>query len=170
MQNGKTVLFDDSGCKVFNNKHEIVATASLVDNMYKLDRFYPRSFTVCENKSGESLWHRRMGHIGHSYLQKQKSCVDGVHFQSIGEDGPCVVCAKGKLSRRPFKSSDTRATELLELVHSDVCGPMRVTSHGGARYFLIFLDDFSKKVFVYFIKSKSEVKQKFGRKPNRTQN
>lgn len=50
---------------------------------------------------------------------------------------------------------------MLELIHSDVCGPMRVNSHGGSRYFLTFIDDYSKWCELYTIKSKSEVFQKF---------
>ena len=55
----------------------------------------------------------------------------------------------------------TCATQLLELIHSDVNGPMRTTSHGGAKYFVTFIDDFSRKTFVYFMKQKSEVLDHF---------
>ncbi len=47
-----------------------------------------------------------------------------------------------------------RATKPLEIVHSDVCDPMRTTSLGGARYFVTYIDDFSRKVWVYSLKSK----------------
>ncbi len=55
----------------------------------------------------------------------------------------------------------TRASKLLELVHSDVCGLMKATSRGGARYFITFIDDFSKKTHVYLLKTKGEVFDKF---------
>jgi transposase InsO family protein len=54
-----------------------------------------------------------------------------------------------------------RATKPLEIVHSDVCGPMRTTSSGGARYFVTYIDDFSRKVWVYLLKSKGECLEKF---------
>jgi hypothetical protein len=54
-----------------------------------------------------------------------------------------------------------RATKPLEIVHSDVCGPMRTTSLGGARYFVTYIDDFSRKVWVYLLKSKGECLEKF---------
>jgi len=73
----------------------------------------------------------------------------------------CEVCIKGKQSQKPFPVSNSRARDVLELIHSDVCGPMRVKSHGGSRYFLTFIDDFSKWCELYTIKSKSEVFQKF---------
>jgi hypothetical protein len=54
-----------------------------------------------------------------------------------------------------------RASQLLEIVHIDVCGPMGTTSHGGARYFLTFIDDFSRKIHVYLLKAKGEAFEKF---------
>lgn len=50
---------------------------------------------------------------------------------------------------------------MLDLIHSDLCGPMENTSIGGAKYFLIFINDISRKVFVYFLRSKSEVLKRF---------
>lgn len=70
---------------------------------------------------------------------------------------PCVVCVKGKQTRRPNKDDGTRATEPLQLVHSDVIGPMNPNSFGGSRFLVTFVDDFSRKVFVYPLKNKSEV-------------
>lgn len=69
----------------------------------------------------------------------------------------CVTCAEGKQSRSPFKSHGSRATEILQIVHSDVCGPMSVNSLGGARYYLTFIDDFSRKILIYVLKNKSQV-------------
>ncbi len=49
----------------------------------------------------------------------------------------------------------------MKIVHTDVCGPMKTTSHGGARYFFIFIDDFSRKIHVYLLKAKGEAFEKF---------
>ncbi len=54
-----------------------------------------------------------------------------------------------------------RANKVLELVYSDVCGPMRTTSMGGSRFFVTFIDDYSRKVWVYPFKQKKEVFAKF---------
>ena len=59
------------------------------------------------------------------------------------------------------KTSSHRATKPLELVHSDLCGPMQVDSSGGSRYMLTFIDDYSRYTHVCFLKKKSEVLQKF---------
>lgn len=68
-----------------------------------------------------------------------------------------VVCIKGKQCRLPFKNIGTGVNKLLELVHADLCGPIEEVSIGGSRYVLVIVDDSSRKVFIYFVKSKSEV-------------
>ena len=54
-----------------------------------------------------------------------------------------------------------RATDLLEIIHTDVCSPMSVEARGGYRYFLIFIDDFSRYGYIYLMKHKSETFEKF---------
>ncbi|CAA9993736.1 unnamed protein product [Nesidiocoris tenuis] len=61
--------------------------------------------------------------------------------------------------RLPFEPSQSKTTRLLELVHSDVAGPIEVKSLAGSRYILTFLDDFSHKSFVYFLKTKDQVSE-----------
>jgi len=92
-------------------------------------------------------------------MTRLKSLIDGLEFDGKGEDVWECVIMMGKQSRAPFNSSNTeiKSMTILELVHTDLCGPMEVTSSGGARYLLTFIDDFSRKVFVYFLKSKMEV-------------
>jgi hypothetical protein len=73
----------------------------------------------------------------------------------------CRGCALGKNAKRPFTSSDTRSKGTLDLIHSDVCGPMSAPSLSGYLYYVIFMDDFSHKTWIYFLKSKTEVFSKF---------
>jgi len=56
---------------------------------------------------------------------------------------------------------EIQSTQRLQLIHSDVCGPMQTQSVGGNRYFVTFIDNFSRYTVVYFIKKKSEVFEKF---------
>ena len=63
----------------------------------------------------------------------------------------------GKQSWLPFpKENDHKTSELLEIVHSDVCGPMATNSLGGSKYFITFTDDFSRFSKVYFMRSTNE--------------
>lgn len=65
------------------------------------------------------------------------------------------------MSRKPFNNTGTRAKTILQVIHSDVCGPVNITSYEGARYFVTFIDDYSRKVIVYTMRQKSEVFSKF---------
>lgn len=74
----------------------------------------------------------------------------------------CEGCVYGKQHHDAFPTKGgTCATTLLELIHSDVNGPVRTTSHGGAKYFVTFINNFSRKTLVYFMNQKSKVLDKF---------
>ncbi|MCP3666763.1 MAG: DDE-type integrase/transposase/recombinase [Gammaproteobacteria bacterium] len=109
-------------------------------------------------------WHTRFGHLGFDNLKllQQKNMVLGLSLNMAEKAQFCDGCALGKQTNEPFpKGQATRAKELLGIIHSDVCGPMQVSSMGGAVYFLSFIDDKSRYVHVDFLKNKSEVFQKF---------
>jgi hypothetical protein len=73
----------------------------------------------------------------------------------------CRGCVLGKNIKRPFPSSENRSKEILNLIHSYVCGPMPVKSLGGSHYYVTFIDDFSRKTWLYLLKTKDEVFSKF---------
>lgn len=163
VKNGNTVTFDANGCRITDENKKPIATAELHNNMYKLVR---GSKSQCfsaqiDEPSKQLLWHRRLVHPCHKKLkQLRDGLADGMQLSYISND-LCDVCQKGKQARKPFNNAGTRAKDLLEIVHSDVCGPSPVASMGGARYFLLFLDDFSRMIFVYILKQKSDVVDKF---------
>ena len=70
-------------------------------------------------------------------------------------------CLEGKMTKRPFTAKGYRATKPLELVHTDVCGPMSVQAKGGYEYFVTFTDDYLRYVYVYLMRQKSETFDKF---------
>lgn len=155
VQRGHEVVFSKNGCKIFDAKKKVIATGSLINNMFKLDTV-PIEI-ACSAKSDQKdivLWHRKLGHASIAKMNK-------VLNMNIKNNLKCEVCLKGKQTRLPFSNIGTRATNLLEIVHSDVCGPLSVSSIGGARYIVTFIDDRSRKVFAYTIKQKSEVFAKF---------
>ena len=73
----------------------------------------------------------------------------------------CESCLKGKMTKQPFNAKGRRAEELLELVHTDVCGPMSTQAKGGYEYFITFTDDYSRYGYVYLMRRKSEAFEKF---------
>ena len=102
------------------------------------------------------LWHLRYGHLPFSSLSllQKKSMVKG--FPIINEHkNSCESCILAKHQMDNFPNDFYREKEQLELVHTDLCVPMKTQSIGGRFYFLTFIDDFSRKVWVYFLKHKS---------------
>ena len=75
----------------------------------------------------------------------------------------CEPCLMGKMSKTPFSETMERATDLLEIIHIDVCGPMSVEAHGGYLYFLTFTDYLSRYGYIYLMKHKTETFEKFKR-------
>ncbi|TYK02840.1 gag/pol protein [Cucumis melo var. makuwa] len=74
---------------------------------------------------------------------------------------PCESCLEGKMTKRPFTGKGYRAKEPLELIHSDLCGPMNVKARGGFEYFISFIDDYSRYGYLYLMEHKSEALEKF---------
>lgn len=109
------------------------------------------------------LWHARLGHVNYSKLKimMQKSMLKGLPQIEIRHDTVCAGCQYGKAHQLPYKESKFRAKEPLELVHSDVLGKIKQPSTRGYQYLLTFIDDFSRYVWVYFLKHKDEVFEKF---------
>jgi hypothetical protein len=69
----------------------------------------------------------------------------------------CEGCIFGNQNRESFPVGKSyRAKAPLEIVHSDICEPMKTPSIGGSTYFLTFIDDFSRKTWIYFLKHKSD--------------
>jgi hypothetical protein len=87
--------------------------------------------------------------------------VCGMPSISLSKNEICKGCMLGKNIKKSFHSSDNRAQGILDLVHSDVCGPMSSPSLGGFLYYVIFIDDYSRKCWIYFLKAKSDTIDKF---------
>ncbi|GJV42569.1 retrotransposon protein, putative, ty1-copia subclass [Tanacetum coccineum] len=100
------------------------------------------------------LWHSRLGHINKKRIaQLQKDGVlESFDFKS---DDVCESCLLGKMTKSPFTRTCERGEGLLDLVHTDVCGPFRSATKDGKCYYVTFTDDFSRYGYVYLIKHKS---------------
>ena len=74
-----------------------------------------------------------------------------------------MECDLGKYTKTAFRSSDSRSVGILDLIHSDLCGPMSSVSLRGYEYYVTFIDDHSRKTWIYFLKSNKseEVLQRF---------
>ncbi|CAI7893773.1 unnamed protein product [Closterium sp. NIES-53] len=113
------------------------------------------------------LLHLCMGHAGRQQLVEcvKKGELKGVEIkEGGGQPSKCPDCTTGKLPRTSFPTSTTTASAPLELVHTDVCGPMQTPEREkGSKYFITFLDDFSRLSWVTLVKTKDEVAKVFKR-------
>ena len=90
-----------------------------------------------DNDSATYLWHCRLGHIGAKGMKKLHTdgLLELLDYESSDTCEPCLI---GKMTKTPFFGTMKQATNLLEIIHTDVCGPMIVEARGGYRYFLTF--------------------------------
>jgi transposase InsO family protein len=162
-ENGLAVLIQQGNCKIFHPEKGLIIETEMTHNrMFVVLADYSQSKDQkCLSSmitDQYTLWHYRYGHFswnGINILQ-QKKMVDGLpHFKVIQQ--VCEGCLAGRQHRDSFpKGSIWRASKILQLVHADICGPITPISNSSKRYLITFIDDFSRKIWVYFLTDKSE--------------
>ena len=144
----------------------IIGTGSLsfYDNLYLLDTVVSFNETLHVNSRGmkrkltnensASLWHKRLGHISKSRIERLVSdgILDSLDFTDFEV---CVDCIKGKQTNIRRLGAN-RASDVLELIHTDICGPFPTASWNGQQYFISFIDDYSRYGYLYLIHEKSQ--------------
>ena len=113
------------------------------------------------NDSATYLWHCRLGHIGVKRMKKLHTdgILESLDYESLDACEPCLM---GKMTKTPFSRTMERATDLLEVIHTDVCSPMNIEARGDL-YFLTPTDDLSRYGYIYLMKHKSETSEKVRR-------
>lgn len=116
-----------------------------------------------EEKDVNWLWHLRMGHLNFESLNLLQKRGMVLGLPAIEKSSKiCEGCIMGKQHRDAFPVGVTvRAQAPLEIIHSDLCGKMQSPSIHGANYFLSFIDDFTRKTWVYLLKTKDEAFEYF---------
>ena len=104
-----------------------------------------------------ALCHAGLGHASFSRVQQLVS--RGLLGSVSTENFDCVSCQLGKQSALPFNTSESISIDIFDLIHSDVWGPSSVSSIGGSRYFVVFVDDYSRYSWIFNIKHRSELLQ-----------
>lgn len=102
------------------------------------------------NKNSSILWHRRLGQISRTQIErlvKQKI----LHDLDFSDFETCVDCIKGKFTTKVRNKSANRCTNLLELVYTSICGPITLSAMGGFKYFITFIDAFSRFGWIYLL-------------------
>src|SRR4051812_38928788 len=161
LRDGYLFKSKNNGCSIYMS-NMFYAHAPLIDGLFLLNldsgnthinNIEAKRLKLSDNSN--YMWHRRLGYIGVKRMKKLHS--DGL-LESLER---CEACLMGKMTKTPFSGMMERATDLLEIIHTDVCGPMSVASRGGYRYVLTFTDDLSRYGYIYFMKHQFETFEKF---------
>jgi hypothetical protein len=128
--------------------------------LYKL-KGHSNSTMVHDIVNPSELWHRIFSHLHYKSLLVVRKMVTSLPEIQAELDGVCKECAQGKNVKHSFPNSDSRAKGFLDIVHSDIFGPMSTTSLSGYVYYVSFIDDYSRKTWIYLLKEKNEVFGKF---------
>nr|CAN66871.1 hypothetical protein VITISV_021425 [Vitis vinifera] len=164
VEHGYKLHFEYNECTIYDNeqRRNLVKKIKMEKN-----RSFPIVFKYAENVALRMedveeawLWHRRFGHLNFNSLKMlyQRKMVQGLPNTIEEKNEVCDGCALGKHHRQSFlKGVAWRAKKVLELIHTDICGPMSIPSQGNNKYFVLFIDDFTRMTWVFFMKQKSEV-------------
>ena len=152
--NGKAKLLYGKGNLVGSGKQT-------KGNLFYLDLSESSCFIAQVEESW--LWHKRLCHVNFDNLVKitKNKRVRGIPSLRKPDMGLCKNCQIGKMGKTSFKSKDYHSEEVLELVHTNLCGPIGIESYSGYKYFILFFDDYSRMMIVMYLKEKSEAFQKF---------
>ncbi|GJT19670.1 retrotransposon protein, putative, ty1-copia subclass [Tanacetum coccineum] len=135
-----------------NIVHDLVPNVNSIYNVSTRRAKHNLDFTY--------LWQCRLAHISKKRIEKlqQEGLLKSTDDESFDQ---CVSCLSDKMTRKSFPHRLERATDLLGIIHIDVCGPLRHVSRQGASYFITFTDDYSLYGYVYLLKHKHEVFETF---------
>jgi len=149
----------DKCCSVYLD-NILYANAIMINGLYILDLDMPiYNINAKMMKPNELnltyLWHCCLCHINENHISKlhKNGLSDTFEFESYET---CRSCLLEKMTKTSFTGQAERASDLLGLIHTDVCGPLNIPARGGFHYFITFTDDFSRFGYVYLIKHKSE--------------
>ncbi|GKC61761.1 retrovirus-related pol polyprotein from transposon TNT 1-94 [Tanacetum coccineum] len=111
------------------------------------------------SKNKSWLWHRRLNHLNFGTINDlaRKDLVRGLPRLKFEKDHLCSACQLGKSKKHTYKPKPENTNlEVLNTLHIDLCGPMRVQTINGKRYILVIIDDYSRFTWVKFLRSKDE--------------
>ena len=115
------------------------------------------------------LWHRRLCRVNFDNLIKIRKFknVKGIPNIKKHEVGLCKNCQIGKMGKTSFKRKNYQPKDVLEIVHTDLCGPIGIESYTGENFFILFVDDYSRMMTVMYLRNKwylSRVEKEIGKR------
>lgn len=151
------VNFDKERATLINNE-EVIGTAKRKNDVYTM--YENKMCLYTTNETTSEIWHKRLGHPTPNESNRLAKLYE--IKSNSANDKSCETCNICNIRRKNFpKTTNSRRNSCLELIHTDVIGPINPISRGGNRYVITFTDDFSRYSEVYMIKHKSDALSKF---------
>ncbi|XP_059623068.1 uncharacterized protein LOC132266233 [Cornus florida] len=157
---GKEVCFNKEKSNMIDleSKQVLFSASRSLGNVYTVteeSQVIQCNLTTCDEAK---LWHKKLSHLHSRNMSKilKLKAVKGLPNIYFKDDHLCKAYQQGKQTKVSFHSKEINSSKALDLIYMDLCGPTRTTSIGGSKYFMILIDDFSRMVWVYFLKEKSE--------------
>nr|GEU77882.1 retrovirus-related Pol polyprotein from transposon TNT 1-94 [Tanacetum cinerariifolium] len=158
------VAFRKSTCYICDLKRNDLLTGSRGTDLYSItlqDTNCPNPICLMAKASSSQawLWHHRLSHLNFDTINllSKNDIVVGLPKLKFVKDHLCSSCELGKSKRKSFHTKLTSSSKIrLQLLHMDLCGPMRVASINEKRYVLVIVDDYSRYTWFHFLRSKDE--------------
>jgi GAG-pre-integrase domain len=158
--------FEDEKFGLYRHSNMVVyGFLSVMNNIYALDTIASYNETLnnktrnvrqkLTHQDSAALWYKCLGHISQQRITRlvQSEILRSLNMSDLGL---CIECAKGKqTSMRKYTTN--RMTDVLELIHTDICGPFPTSTRNGHVYFISFIDDYFRYGYIYLIKEKAQV-------------
>ncbi|KAK4355949.1 hypothetical protein RND71_024920 [Anisodus tanguticus] len=144
-KNELKIILEGNNCIVSKNAI-FVGKGYSCNGMYKLSINNNNNFNSAYIVEFFYIWHARLAHLNFRSL-KYMSKHGLINFKDI-KNKKCEICIQAKLTKKPFLSAE-RNTQILDLIHTDICEYNSVLTRGGKRYFITFIDDCSRYTHVY---------------------
>ncbi|KAJ9547553.1 hypothetical protein OSB04_020096 [Centaurea solstitialis] len=156
------VNFRETRCYVRTYDGQELIEGTRRSNLYTVNFRKQRPFTeVCllskATFNQNVLWHRRLSHLNYATINQlaKTGLVTGLPSLRFTKEQLCSACEMGKIKKSSHKLKvEHNTSKPLQLIHMDLCGPMRVQSINGRKYVLVIVDDFSRYTWVKFLRSK----------------
>jgi len=135
----------------------------LVDQMMPLHSVFSAVGTSAGDTQLLETWHKRLGHLSERNIRKLQSISSGMKIgtpPSCSLNADCIDCLRSGQHRQLSHMPSKKSTRKLELIHSDICGPMKVPAIGtGCKYFITFIDDYTRCTWVYTVEKRDQLYQ-----------
>jgi len=158
---GYEITFSSSKCHVQDPRTgQLIGSGRKIGRLYMLIELHiPLESNICVASihSSIQLWHRR---LAHSSIGKLCPLVSLGYLGSVtNESFDCIACQTSKQPALSFNKSTSMSASPFDLVHSDIWGPTPTPTIGGSRYFVLFIDDYSRFTWIYMMKNRHELPQ-----------